>query len=172
MGSHEDFTRYWTQAQPVVARYVNSIVPDFNQAEDVLQEVAVVLLRRFDEYDPSRPFAAWALGIARNKILALHRARPLSCLGDCPDILEAAASACEELAPEMEARRRALRECVGEVHGRAFKLLSLRYEQSLKPQEIARRLGMAAGAVRVALLRLRDTLQDCVERRLVGQGGA
>src|SRR3954468_19026633 len=34
---NDRFTRHWTQAQPVVASYINSMVPDFHAAEDLLQ---------------------------------------------------------------------------------------------------------------------------------------
>jgi len=36
-------------AQPVVAAYVNSMVPDAHAADDLLQETAVVLFRKIDE---------------------------------------------------------------------------------------------------------------------------
>ena len=52
MNNHEQFTRRWTEAQPIVAGYINAVVPDFQEAEDLLQDVAVILLRKFTEYDP------------------------------------------------------------------------------------------------------------------------
>jgi len=165
----EEFTRHWTQAQPVVARYVSAVVPDFNQAEDILQEVAVVLLRRFAEYRHDSPFAAWAIGIAKNKILATHRARPVSCLVGCPDILDSVAAACDEIAPEADRRARALRECMKRLEKKPLELLELRYERALKPREIAAQLGVQAGAIRTSLTRVRGLLQDCIERRLAGQ---
>ena len=69
----ERFTRCWTQAQPAVAGYIGSLVPNFHEAEDLLQNVAVVLLRKYPEYDESLPFVAWAMGIARFEILAKQR---------------------------------------------------------------------------------------------------
>src|SRR5436309_247151 len=69
----EQFARLWTESQPVVAAFVLSVIPDFHQAEDVLQQVAVVLVREFDRFDASRPFLPWALGIARNLALQSRR---------------------------------------------------------------------------------------------------
>ncbi len=54
----------------MVAAFVLSIIPDFHQAEDVLQQVAVVLVREFGQFDTSRPFLPWALGIARTWLLS------------------------------------------------------------------------------------------------------
>ena len=61
------FTRCWTQAQPAIAGYIAALVPDPHAADDVVQEVAVILLRKFAEYDPARPFIAWAMGVAKGR---------------------------------------------------------------------------------------------------------
>lgn len=171
MEREERFTRHWTQAQPVVAGFVGSMIPDFHQAEDLLQNVAVVLLRKFDEYDPARPFAAWALGIAKNEILSWRRAHARSFLSYHPELLEAVAAAYEEMSPELRLRVSALKHCLQDVEGRAWDVLRLRYEESLQPRDIASKLGLAAGNVRVILSRIRTALQGCVERRLSSQEG-
>jgi RNA polymerase sigma-70 factor (ECF subfamily) len=166
MNEQERFTRCWTQAQPVVASYIGALVPDFRDAEDLLQEVAVICLRKFPDYDPRRPFAAWALGIARLEALRLRRAharRPVILRGE---LLDQIAAACEELAPEMERRSAALRECLKLLRGRAGELVRLRYEEELKPAVLAVRVNMAVVAVRVMLSRTRAALRHCIERRL------
>jgi DNA-directed RNA polymerase specialized sigma24 family protein len=45
--THEQFTRLWTEAQPIVSAYLNALVPDFQEAEDLSQDVSVILLRKF-----------------------------------------------------------------------------------------------------------------------------
>src|SRR6478752_4145777 len=69
----EQLARLWTEAQPIVAAFILSAIPDFHQAEDVLQQVAVVLVREFEQFDTSRPFLPWALGIARNLVAKSRR---------------------------------------------------------------------------------------------------
>jgi RNA polymerase sigma-70 factor (ECF subfamily) len=166
MDSHEEFTRRWTEAQPIVAGYLNAAVPDFHEAEDLLQDVAVILLRKFPEYDRKRPFVGWAIGVARREMLMARRRHARSRLFYHDDLLERLADVCEELAPELEERARALRECVRHLQKRSSQLVRLRYENALKPEAIARRLGMAAVAVRVALNRARASLRECIERKL------
>ena len=166
MESHEQFTRFWTEAQPVVAGYLNAVVADFQEAEDLLQDVAVILLRKFPEYDPQRPFTAWAVGVAKREVLMARRHHARNRLCYQADLLDHISDAYEELAPELEARARALRECLRSVQGRASELLRLRYEESLKPAAIAERLGLAIVAVRVMLSRTRAALRECIERKL------
>ena len=61
-------TRLWTLAQPVVSAFVTSVVRDFKDRDDVLQEIAVAAIESFDAYDPDRPFVPWVMGVARNQI--------------------------------------------------------------------------------------------------------
>jgi RNA polymerase sigma-70 factor (ECF subfamily) len=166
MDAHERFTRYWTEAQPIVASFIGSLVPDFTAAEDLLQEVAVVLLRKFPEYDESRPFVAWALGVARLEILMLRRTQARSLLCFQPELAETLSAAYEEMVLELDSRTSALRECLRQVQGRAHEVLRLRYEEALSPAQIARRLSVRAVAVRVMLSRVRASLRACVERRV------
>jgi RNA polymerase sigma-70 factor (ECF subfamily) len=166
MNNHEKFTRRWTEAQPIVAGYLSAVVPDFQEAEDLLQEVAVILLRKFPEYDAKRPFVGWAIGIAKLEVLMARRSHARNRLLYQGDLLERLGDACEELAPELEERSHALRECVRALQGRANELLRLRYEEALEPRTIAARVGMAIVAVRVALSRTRASLRECIERKL------
>jgi RNA polymerase sigma-70 factor (ECF subfamily) len=166
METHEQFTRRWTEAQPIIAAYLHSLVVDFQEAEDLLQEVAVILLRKFPEYTPDRPFIRWAMGIAKYEVLTTRRRHARSRISYTPELLDRISEAYEELAPELERRAAALRQCITEIQGRARELLLLRYEQSLKPGEIAKRLGIAAIAVRVMLTRTRAALRACIDRKL------
>ncbi len=162
----ERFTRHWTQASRMVADYIGSLVPNFHEAEDLLQNVAVVLLRKFPQYDPAQPFAFWAMGIARYEILGRRRAFARSRTVFTPDLAEQAAEIVQELDAESEARQRALRECLRGVGTKAGDVLRLRYQEALEPQDIAGRLGVSAVSIRVMLSRLRSTLQGCIQSRL------
>lgn len=162
----ELFTRHWTQASRMVADYISALVPNLHEAEDLLQNVAVVLLRKFPQYDSAQPFAYWAMGIARYEILGSRRAYARSRTVFTPDLAEQAAEIQHELDAESEARQRALRECLREVGTRASDVLRLRYQEALEPQDIAGRLGVSAGSIRVMLSRLRGVLQGCIQTRL------
>jgi RNA polymerase sigma-70 factor (ECF subfamily) len=168
--THERFTRCWTLAQPVVSSFIATAVPDFHEAEDLLQRVAIVCLRKFSNYDAQRPFVAWALGIAKIELLRLRRAQARSLLLHDESLLDAVGAACEELESELPMRERALGDCLRELTGRSAELVRLRYSENLKPAAIAGRLGMGPVAVRVALTRVRSSLRDCIERKLGSTG--
>jgi RNA polymerase sigma-70 factor (ECF subfamily) len=163
---HERFTRCWTLAQPIVASYLCAAVPDFHEAEDLLQNVSIVCLRKFSTYDERRPFVAWALGMAKIELLRLRRTQMRLPLLHDEKILEELASVSEELEPRLKASESALAECLHQLQGRAAALIRLRYDEALKPAAIAQRLGMAAVAVRVALSRVRAALRQCIDEKV------
>ena len=62
---NEQITVQWAQSQPLIAAFISSLVPDFHDADDILQNVAVVTVRKYEQFDPNRSFVAWAIGIAK-----------------------------------------------------------------------------------------------------------
>ena len=67
--------RNWGNVQTSLLAFITASAPQFSDAEDLLQEVAVEVAVRFDEYDPSRPFLPWALWIAKIKLAEFYRTR-------------------------------------------------------------------------------------------------
>jgi RNA polymerase sigma-70 factor, ECF subfamily len=162
----EGFTRLWVPAQPIVSAYISALVPNVQDAQDILQKVALTALQKLNQYDASRPFCAWVIGMARFEILVYRRqqARGLLVLSESLDTQ--LAETCEMLRDELEERRSFLRECLQLVRGRSLTLLRFRYEEALSFEEIARRLRIKQGAARVAIVRVRAFLRECIERRL------
>ena len=59
--------RLLLKSERELLRYVMVLVPNVNDARDVLQETAIALLRTIDKYDPDRPFVPWACRFALNE---------------------------------------------------------------------------------------------------------
>src|SRR3569833_302528 len=97
------FTRLWTDAQPAVAGFVRGMISDLSTVDDVLQEVALALYTGFADYDPARPFVAWALGSARHKVHDRWRSASRSRqVAHDPELLEALAQVSVEMADELD----------------------------------------------------------------------
>ena len=163
--------RLWTTHQAAVANYVHALVRERSAAEDVLQETALQAFRKFAEYDAQRPFVAWALGIARFKIMGLRRdaARDRLVLDD-----EALESFTEEWAQQSQGRSErveALDDCLGKLAGHAQDVVKLRYFEDRTAEQIAKTLGANSGSIRVTLQRIRTQLRECIERKLQTEGG-
>jgi RNA polymerase sigma-70 factor (ECF subfamily) len=162
----ERFMRLWTESQQAVVNYIHATVRDPAAAKDLVQETALVLFRRFSEYDGQRPFLAWALGVAQFQVRGFHRdaARNPVCFDT--ELLDRFTELWAETAAAASERSSALEVCLERLPARPQQMLRLRYFEELNSEEIARRLGSKSAAVRVTLQRIREQLRACVEQQL------
>jgi RNA polymerase sigma-70 factor (ECF subfamily) len=164
MGTHEDFLKRFLRHQGDLKAFLGSLVRDRSVAEDLFQEVSLVLWQNYASYDPARPFGAWARGVAVKKVLqGREKSRRLP-LAFSPQAIEAVLGAYERgdaAAPDTEG----LRDCVSKLPPRSQQLLRLRYERSLKLGEIAKEVGSSLDAVHKLLSRIRENLHECLQRR-------
>jgi RNA polymerase sigma-70 factor (ECF subfamily) len=164
MGTMEDrseFLKLFLKVQPAVRSYLLSLLRNSVDADDVFQEVSLVLWERFADYDPQFPFLNWAFGIARNHVARWRRATPRTKAWLPPEVEEKLAVTYAEIEDELAPRRNALRNCVQKLGAHAQEILTLRYEKVWSLQQIARERGMTLNAVNKALGKIRKFLSDC-----------
>jgi RNA polymerase sigma-70 factor, ECF subfamily len=152
----------------MIAGFIASIITDVHDADDVLQDVALVTARRFGEYDKKRPFVAWAIGIAKNVMLQHFRDRKSRILGG--DAIEQIAElyrSDDSGGTDMTADRvQAMRLCMERLSARWRTVLEMYYLRDMAPARIAGGLGTSRGNVFVILHRGRIALRECVEQQL------
>ena len=165
-------TRLWTLAQPAVSAFLTSVVRDFRDRDDVLQDVAVAVVESFDRWDSGRPFVAWAMGIARNQVglYLRRRRRDRRVLEFDPETMDSLAVVFSAVPEVGEPRLDFLQECLKSLEGRARTICELRYEQDLKPAAISEAIGMTANAVAKSLQRIREQLRICIDHKAAAQG--
>ena len=168
---NEELARLWAGAQRAVGAYILSLVPDFHEAEEILQRVAVVLVRKFEQYDSKVPFVAWAIRVAQYEVMYHRRQRATDRHVFDDQLMERVTEAHVRLAEEASPAEEALRECLKRVTGRSRQAIDLHYGEGLKPAAVAEKLGVGAGAARMLLLRVRALIRECVEARLAAAGG-
>jgi RNA polymerase sigma-70 factor, ECF subfamily len=156
----DDALRYlYVRYADNVYGYVNSIVRDDHEAEDVTQHVFAKLMVVLPKYEQREvPFFAWILRVARNVALDhVRQRRPIPC-----EEVRAADDACDGVGHE---RAVTLREAMAELPEEQREVIFLRHVVGLSPGEIAERLGKTEpsvhglhhrgrGALRAALSRL------------------
>ena len=168
----EQATRQWALAQPTVAAFIASMVSDFRQRDDILQDVAVAVLEHYERYDSERSFTAWAIGVARNKIHNYYRERKRKPLVFDSETIEALATAYEGLSESAQESIGYLNACLQQLEPRSRKICDLRYVDDTKPAGIAKQLGMSANAISKALERIRKRLGECMAQRAAAEGGS
>ena len=152
--------------------YLYAITRDFELAEEVYQNAAVVIIEQSKKSDSIRDFRAWAKEVIRRQALHALRARDVSekhARAISPELLDVVSDVFLEDDLEAATEReeaRALRQCLDELSGRKRELIAMRYEGSASFDEISESVGSTPAAVQRALSRVRKMLHGCVGRRM------
>ena len=166
MDPNAEFLKLFLRHQGDLKAFLASVVRDRSQIEDLFQEVSLVLWQNFSSYDPSRPFGAWARGIAANKVLQNREKTRRVPLAFTPRTIQAVLDAYNRTEPAPDDGMDRMRDCISRLPEKSRRMLALRYEDSLKLSEIARRAGTTLDAAHKALSRIRDAVQACMEHKL------
>ena len=169
-GPHEQFVQQLAEHQNRLYGYVYSLLGDHNAAADALQETNLVLWRKVDEFDACRSFLPWAFSIARFQVLAQLRDRKRDRLLLDMDLAEAISEEAERQAGQLDEFRQALRACLRTLTDSNRELVERRYLRSMSIADISTAANRTASAVKVALLRTRRQLADCVQMRMAAEG--
>lgn len=156
----------WHRWQTSIRTYLVAAVSNYHDAEDLLSQVAVAVARDYEKYDPDTPFIRWTLAIARNRVLHYRRTQANSRLVFSQDTLDALAGAMPQEPPAEAATKLALDRCIQRLPDRSRRALNLRYQQDLKPPEVASRLGMTTTAVTSLIHRVHKALAKCIKAQL------
>ncbi|CAN5438411.1 sigma-70 family RNA polymerase sigma factor [soil metagenome] len=147
--------------------YIHALVRNLADTDDVFQQTALALWRRFDTYDASRPFLNWSMGVARFEVATWLRNRARDRLRFSDELTQLMLDAFAELsADEVSDRQATLPGCVDKLTDVDQLLLKQCYLRGGDVASVAMRLGRSAQSVHNSLKRIRRTLFDCIERAL------
>jgi RNA polymerase sigma-70 factor (ECF subfamily) len=167
--SQKGFAELWLKSQNTLGGYVCAHVPDHNLAEDVMQEVARQATTNFDQYDHSKPFLGWLIGIARQRIADAYRAKNRRPIVFSSDIVESFAKVYVELEPEEDDRAEGLRICMDKLSDRHRRVMDLKYGRRQTTKTIANQVGGSVGSIDTMIYRIREALRQCINQYLEKQ---
>lgn len=168
----EAYLRLLAQHDRWLATYVYSLVSSIHDAEDILQEVKVVLWRQFEKFEVGSNFRAWARTIATHQILNYRRAvkkRTGAPLDEA--FVEAVAMEIDRQGERLERRSEALLVCLRKLPEVHRKIVQWRYYEECSVDDIAGRTQRTTEAVYRLLSRIRAALSECVVRQTAEEGG-
>jgi RNA polymerase sigma-70 factor (ECF subfamily) len=153
-----EFLRAFTTHEPAVRAFVRRLVPSRNDADDILQEVSIVLWEKFDEFRTGGDFKAWACGIARFKVLSWLRDRGRDRLVLDMDVVELIAEESLQTESQLAKQRVALESCFEKIPTTERDLLTRAYHRDAKIQDVAATSGRSVGGFYQWLNRMRKLL--------------
>lgn len=162
----EDFMSLFLEDQRRIHGYIIALLGTHQDAEDLLQETAAVLWRRFGEFERGTNFFAWACKTAHLIVLGYRRRK-----GRESALLSEAAmekiATCSHLENSLlTARTSAFEECLKKLRDADRQLVERCYSPGVRTKQVAEEIGRAETSVYKSLGRIRRTLADCVRRSL------
>jgi RNA polymerase sigma-70 factor (ECF subfamily) len=166
----DSFVRLLGQNQRRIFLFVMSMVPDWNEAEEIMQETNLVLWREFGRFQPGTNFSAWACKVALHQVLAWRKRVRRDRLEFSPTFLEHVADEASAGSEALEERSQRLARCIERLPEDHRQMLRLRYGDGLAIETMSRRLERSEDAVYRALSRIRRVLHECVTRSFLMEG--
>ena len=165
----ESFVRHLTEHQSRLFGYIYSLLGDHSRASDVLQETNLVLWRKIDEYDAQKAFLPWAFAIARFQVLAHLRDKHRDRMLLDAELAESLSGQVIEKASQIDETRLALRQCLQVLPDESRELIQRRYFRGQSVANVAEFANRSIGSVKVALMRIRRQLSDCIQQRVAAE---
>lgn len=170
-GDIEAAASLMTRYQHRLYRYLLRLTGQPATAEDLFQQTWLRVMERASSYDPSRPFEGWLFGVAHNAAIDyLRRLRPESLddplpSGDTPaELLPGrGADVLEQLLVQERTER--VVAAMAELPAVFREVLTLRFEEEMKLEEIAVVLAVPLGTVKTRLHRALKGLRRSLEAK-------
>jgi RNA polymerase sigma-70 factor, ECF subfamily len=161
-----EFLRLYQANERRIFGFILTLVPQWSEAEDLLQESTMTMWSKFDTFEAGTDFAAWALCIARYRVMNHRRKQRNQRVQFSDEVLEALDERVRRATTELDTLREALGSCLRKLPDRDRDLIQLRYEYGATTRSVAQRIGRSTDAVYKALNRIHVQLLYCIRRTL------
>jgi RNA polymerase sigma-70 factor, ECF subfamily len=144
--------------------YVYTLVRNYTEAEDVVQQTSLILWEKFGEYREGTSFVNWSCRIARFTAMNyLKQQRRYRAHFSEVVQLKLAAAMASIAADEVDQRAAALEDCVKKLPEHQRELLRICFGGTKTVAEIAGEIGRTTHSIYSSLRNIRHKLLDCVD---------
>lgn len=155
-----------TANQRRIYAYILTLVPNLNDADDILQETTILMWEQKADFKSGTNFAAWGARIAYFKILdfrkKMKKQHRMAILDEQfrqiePQVLERSTHVNDTI--------NKLQQCIKNLTEPDRQLLHFKYSMELTAKEISSRINKSMRFVYLSISRIHGILLNCVERR-------
>jgi RNA polymerase sigma-70 factor (ECF subfamily) len=165
-----EFARLLREVHRELFGFIFAMLQNRADAEDVYQQCAVVLWKKFATFTPGTSFSAWAIRIAQYEIKDFVKARRRRKVFFSDAILEAIAVSYQvESSDAQNQRMEALARCLEKLSDRDRRVFKECYAVNRDYRKIAEAEGKTMAAIYKAISRIRKSLYVCVQRKMAAE---
>jgi RNA polymerase sigma-70 factor, ECF subfamily len=160
------FVNQLTACQHRIYAFILCVVPNWSDADDLMQETTEVMWRKFPHAGQIDDFCAWGKTIARNKVMNFYakkkRERVLFDDALLKDVIERE----EKTSLQEELRIQALQTCLQKLHSKDRHLIQVLYGHDITIKKLAEEVKRPVQGLYKAMARIHHNLLQCVRRSL------
>jgi RNA polymerase sigma-70 factor (ECF subfamily) len=162
----DQFLRLYTQHEAALHMFVRSLLPCREEADEVMQQVSVVLWSKFET---AQDFRKWAFGVARLEVLRFIQTRRRDRHVFDEELLQRLCDRAALHQRDAVTRRDALELCLQKLPATQRELVLIAYTKGTRIDELAVRRKQTPMALYKMLHRIRFLLLACVEQTLASE---
>lgn len=163
---NERFVKQWTRSEPRVFAYIYTLLQNWADAQDVLQETGIVLWQKLDEFTSGTDFVRWACRIAYFEVQKhRHRQHARKTLLS-ESFVELLAQRMSSSSEELQSLTAALGPCVEKLKTPERELIRVHYLLGTSVKSAAAQTGHSTESAYKSLQRVRRKLFDCIRLAL------
>ncbi len=163
----DDYHRLLYRNQGRIYAYILSLVGNYADADDIMQDTISVMWRKFSDFEMGSDFFAWGAKIAHFKILEYRRKKQKQ------EVVQYNDELFEELPSRLSLEDKhfddlsdILKKCLKKLHQRYFTVIKLRYFEETSPKDISGRTGLSMSNVYQLLSRAHGHLLVCMKKTM------
>ena len=165
-----EFARLLRETHRELFGFIFAMLQNRADAEDVYQQTALILWKKFAEFTPGTNFTAWAIRVAQFEIKDYVKARRRRKVFFNDAVLDAIAVAYQAEPDDLRTRRmEALAKCLEKLNDRDRRMLKQCYSVGRDYKRIATAEGKTIEAIYKAISRIRKVLYNCIQQTLVSE---
>lgn len=168
----ESFLSLLMADQRKIHSYIYSLVPNFSDADDIMQQTISTMWKKFDQFEVGTSFASWGTRIAYYHIMNYRKkkSRDIVCIND--NIFQQINQIAKEKHSEADVRIEKLRNCIQKLTPNEKLLLKARYELNYSVKILAAQLNKSVQYVYKHISRIHYLLSICIKRQIHEEAGA
>ena len=155
------------QHQTAVRLYIESLMPGDHAADDVAQETNSKIWEKREDFELGTNFKAWIFSFSRYQVRKYRYGQAKDArLVFCEALEETIADELPKYLEDLSEHQHALQACLEKLKMADRELLQHRYFENSGLETYSNKVGRSVGVLKVTLHRIRNKLQDCINKKL------
>jgi RNA polymerase sigma-70 factor (ECF subfamily) len=168
---YKDFLQLIVEHKSRIFGYILTLVPNRASAEDLLQEVILVMWEKFGQFEPGTNFWAWSCKIAYYKVMGYRTAHSNSPVLFSEEVFSSLAEQCEHTAckPDKDndnEKMEALETCLKRLSKRDSQIIQYRYLDKQPITTMAKNFGWSCSMMYKLMAKIHYVLKECIEKKI------